>query len=133
LQEQGKKNWEAWKKDLEEAWEAIPQAYRTERSIHRTLQCHLYNRLKEAGFTVVADFLPPRVQDRPVDLVAVNPRGEIHFAVCIDRLVSLDAVKSLDGFEAVEKVIFTTGMLEKKVRESRFFLKEGIEHVHLKP
>ena len=68
-----------------------------------------------------------------MDLVAVNPRGEIHFAVCIDRLVSLDAVKSLDGFEALEKVIFTTGMLEKKVRESRFFLKEGIEHVHLKP
>jgi hypothetical protein len=33
----------------------------------------------------------------------------------------------------VNKVIFTTGMLEKKVKESRFFLNEEIKHVHLKP
>ena len=30
------------------------------------------------------------------------------------------------------KVIFTTGMLEKKVKESRFFLNKEITHIHLK-
>jgi hypothetical protein len=45
----------------------------------------------------------------------------------------LAAVKSLGSFAAVNKVIFTTGMLEKKVKESRFFLKEEIKHIHLKP
>jgi len=33
----------------------------------------------------------------------------------------------------VHKAIFTTGLMEKKVKESRFFLKPEIEHVHLKP
>jgi hypothetical protein len=48
-------------------------------------------------------------------------------------LVTLAAVKSLSSFEAINKAIITTGPLLKKVQESRFFLKEDIEHVHLQP
>ena len=131
MQENELKDWDVWKRDLEDAWQHIPKPFRTERSVHRTLQCHLYGRLSEAGFRVVADYLPPRIHDRAVDLIAMKEDQEIVYAICFDTLVSLAAVKSLDSFSALHKVIFTTGALEKKVRESRFFLKPDIQHVHL--
>ncbi len=77
--------------------------------------------------------MPPRVHDRAVDLIAVDGENRIVYALCLDTLVSLAAVKSLSSFEAVHKIIFTTGPLEKKVRESRFFLKPDVEHYHLQP
>jgi hypothetical protein len=89
--------------------------------------------LSELGFSTVADYMPPRIADRPVDVIAVKEDNEIVYAVCLDTLVTLAAVKSLSSFAALNKVIFTTGMLEKKVKESRFFLNEEIKHIHLKP
>ncbi len=77
--------------------------------------------------------MPPRIADRPVDIIAVNDENAIVYALCLDTLVTLAAVKSLNSFAAENKIIFTTGMLEKKVQESRFFLNEEIRHVHLKP
>lgn len=131
------KDWEPlkseWKASLEAVWRAVPKAYRNERSMKRTLQCHLFGQLKAMGFQVVADYYPPRIADHPVDLLALNDAEEIVYAVCFDSLVSLYAVKGLSSFDARRKVIFTTGPLEKKVEESRFFLKPGIDHVHLKP
>lgn len=124
---------ESWKNQLEKAWLKIPKAFRSERTVHRTLQCHLFRILQEPGLKVVADYVPPRISDRPVDLIAINDENEIVYALCLDTLVTLAAVKSLNSFAAQHKVIFTTGMLEKKVMESRFFLNEEIKHVHLKP
>lgn len=126
-------NLEGWKKDLEEAWRHIPKPFRNDASIRRTLQCHLYGRLYGAGYDVVADYFPPRVKDRPVDLIALKENGRILYAVCLEPVISLAAVKSLASFDAEVRVIFTTGMLEKKVQESRFFLKPEIEHFHLQP
>jgi hypothetical protein len=63
----------------------------------------------------------------------VDDDHAIVYAICIDTVVTLAAVKSLSSFEAANKVIFTTGLLLKKVQESRFFLKPEIEHVHLQP
>jgi len=122
-----------WKSQLEKAWLKIPRPFRNERAVHRTLQCNLFRILQELGLKTVADYMPPRIADRPVDLIAVTSDNEIIYAICLDTLVSLAAVKSLNSFAAEHKVIFTTGMLEKKVAESRFFLNEEIKHVHLKP
>jgi len=124
---------EKWKRDLEAAWVEIPKAFRNEGSVRRTLQCWLYGRLREMGYSVVADYFPPRIRDRPIDIIALNREQEIVFAVCLDKLVTLAAVKSLSSFAAAHKVIYTTGPLEKKVQESRFFLKPDIEHFHLRP
>ncbi len=124
---------ESWKKELEKAWRQIPQPFRSERAVHRTLQCHLYRLVRQSGFKTVADYMPPRIADRPIDIIAVNDQNEIVYAVCLDTLVTLAAVKSLNSFAALNKIIFTTGMLEKKVKESTFFLNEEIQHVHLKP
>ncbi len=133
MEEQFTEQLHRWKESMEQAWRRIPKPYRNDHTVRRTLQCHLYGRLIEAGFKVVADYLPPRIADRPVDLIALNAEMEIVYALCIDNLVSLPAVKSLSSFEAANKAIFTTSFLEKKVKESRFFLKPEIEHVHLKP
>jgi hypothetical protein len=120
-------------REMEEAWRQIPKPFRSERSIHATLQCCLYRWLRQEGYVVVADYMPPRIQDRPVDVIALNDKREICCAICIDSVVTLAAVKSLSSFEARQKLIVTTGALEKKVQESRFFLKPGIDHLHLRP
>jgi hypothetical protein len=122
-----------WKSRLEAAWRDIPKPYRNDHSVRRTLQCCLYGLLREAGYTVVADYMPPRIADRTIDLIALNGEKEIVHAFCLDTLVTLAAVKSLGSFPSTSKTIFTTGMLEKKVNESRFFLKPEIEHIHLQP
>jgi hypothetical protein len=124
---------ETWKKDLENAWRQLPKPFRSDHSIRRTLQCHLYGQLCQTGHRIVADYMPPRIADRPIDLIAVTENHEIVYAVCLDTVVTLAAVKSLSSFEAVNKVILTTGHLLKKVQESRFFLKDEIQHVHLQP
>ncbi|MHC1728320.1 MAG: hypothetical protein AB9866_20345 [Syntrophobacteraceae bacterium] len=127
------RNLEKWKSELEAAWMRIPKPFRSERSIRRTLQCHLYGIFQGLGFRTVADYVPPRIADRPIDIIAVSGEHEITYALCLDTLVTLAAVKSLNSFEAANKIILTTGMLEKKVQESRFFLNEEIKHIHLKP
>ena len=119
-------DWEALKTDLEGVWRQIPRPFRTDRSIHGTLQCYLYWRLSDAGFRVIADYLPPRIPDRSVDLIALDQEQKIVYAVCLDTVITLYAVKSLTSFEAAERIILTTGVLEKKVQESRFFLKPEI-------
>lgn len=121
-----------WKKELEAVWNEMPKRFRNDHTVRRTLQCFLYGRLKEAGYRVVADYMPPRIQDRPIDLIAVNENLEIVLAMCFDSVITLAAVKSLSSFDSQRKVIFTVGLFEKKVDESRFFLKPEIEHVHLK-
>jgi hypothetical protein len=125
--------WNTLKEELEEAWAQIPKPFRSERSIHGTLQCCLYNRLRHQGYAVVADYMPPRVQDRSVDIIALNDKREVMVAICIDTVVTLAAVRSLGSFEAIQKLVLTTGALLKKVHESRFFLKPGIDHLHLQP
>jgi hypothetical protein len=133
MSEELDRNLDLWKTQLEKAWLKIPKPFRSERAVHRTLQCNLFNLLRELGLRPVADYMPPRIVDRPVDLIAVDSENKVIYAICLDTLVSLPAVKSLNSFAAEHKVIFTTGMLEKKVMESRFFLNEEIRHVHLKP
>ena len=124
---------ENWKKDLERAWLGIPKPFRNDHTVRRTLQCHLFGQLSQSPHRVVADYMPPRIQDRAIDLIAVKDNHEIVYAVCLDTVITLAAVKSLSSFEAAHKAIITTGLLLKKVQESRFFLKPEIEHIHLQP
>ncbi len=119
--------------ELQACWKSIPKHFRSSASVKRTLQCKLYSFWVDKGFTVVADYFPPRISDRPVEIIVLNKSDnrKIDWALCIDELITLHAVKSLSAFEAEKKIIFTTHPLKKKVDESRFFLKAGIEHFHL--
>jgi hypothetical protein len=127
-------NMEEIVKMLVSTWESIPRFYQKDRTVKRTLQCRLYSYLEAQGLDVVADYFPPRMSDRPVDIVVIDKADpkKIRLAICVDELVTLDAVKSLSAFDAERKVIFTIHPLEKKVKESTFFLKPGIEHYHIK-
>ena len=126
-------DWNKWKGELEEVWRNIPKPFRSEHTVRGTLQSYLYCKLRDTGLCVIADYRPPRVQERPIDLIALDDDSKVVCAICIDSLITLQAVKSLDSLDASHKVIFTIGVLEKKVKESRFFLKQNIDHVHLKP
>lgn len=119
---------------LVETWKSMPRFYRKDQTVRRTLQCKLYAFLESKGFAVLADYFPPRISDRPVDIVVLDGSDpkKILVAICVDDLVTLNAVKSLSAFEAQRKIILTTHPLEKKVKESTFFLKPDIEHYHLK-
>ncbi|MEJ5299521.1 MAG: hypothetical protein WHS38_00855 [Thermodesulforhabdaceae bacterium] len=128
-------------KDIEEiirmfvsTWESIPSFYRKDQTIKRTLQCKLYSYMASKGLDVIADYFPPRVSDRPVDIIVVDKADpkKILLAICVDELVTLNAVKSLSAFDSERKIIFTTHPLEKKVKESTFFLRPDIEHYHIK-
>ncbi len=103
------RNLDLWKSQLEKAWLRIPKPFRSERAVHRTLQCHLYRMLQDLGFSTVADYMPPRIADRPVDVIALNEENEIVYAICLDTLVTLAAVKSLGSFAAVNKDYFHNG------------------------
>lgn len=118
---------------LMRCWKAIPPHFRRHETVKRTLQCEMYLFWREMGRAVLADYYPPRISDRPVDIVVLNETDskKIEWALCIDELITLYAVRSLTSFEAKHRIIFTTHMLEKKVKESTFFLKPEIEHVHL--
>lgn len=120
-----------WKAELEQAWRDIPKPFRQERTVRRTLQCRLFGRAVSLGFRVFADYLPPRIADRAVDLIVLDQSGRILFAVCLEGVITLATVKSLSSFEADHKIIYTLSPLEKKVQESRFFLKPDIEHMHV--
>jgi hypothetical protein len=133
MQQDPSQNLDNWKASLEAAWRKIPKPFRNEHTVRRTLQCHLYGQLCQKGYRVVGDYMPPRIQDRPIDLIALDGNMEIQYALCLDSLVTLAAVKSLSSFTSVRKIILTTSMMVKKVNESRFFLKPEIEHVHLQP
>jgi hypothetical protein len=121
----------ALKAELEGIGRRIPKFLRSERCLHGTLQCHLCRWFSDAGFQVVADYLPPRVHDRAIDVIALDAKQDIVYALCLDGLVTLPAVKSLMSFAAEHRIIFTTSPLVKKVQESRFFLKPEIVHWHL--
>lgn len=114
--------------------ETIPPYFRRNDTIRRTLQCELYLFFREAGHKAVADYYPPRISDRPVDIIVYDPSDpkKIQWAICIDELITLYAVRSLTSFDAENRLIFTIHPLEKKVNESTFFLKPGVEHVHLR-
>jgi hypothetical protein len=46
-------------------------------------------------------------------------------------VVELKAIKSLEALDVEKKWMITFSALSKKVKESTFFLKPGIQHLHL--
>jgi hypothetical protein len=121
--------------DLKKALEAevarIPKPFRHDEVIRQTVKCFLYGILKEAGLWPVPDFRPPRLTDGLLDLIGVAPSGAVVSAFAVRPVVELKAVKSLEALEVEKKWMITFSTLSKKVKESTFFLKPGIQHLHL--
>jgi hypothetical protein len=126
---------ESLKGSLKETLEAeisrIPRTFRHGPVIHQTIKCFLYSVIKEADLWPVPDFKPPRMSDGFIDLIGVDPGGAVKCAFAIGPVVELKAVKSLTALDVEDKWLLTFSQLDKKVKESTFFLKPGIQHVHL--
>lgn len=126
---------ESLKSSLKKALEAelthIPKPFRHGPVIHQTIKCFLYTMVKEADLWPVPDFKPPRMREGFLDLIGLDSSDAVKCAFAIGPVVELKAVKSLDALDVEEKWIITFSPLEKKVQESTFFLKSGIEHLHL--
>jgi len=121
--------------DLKKALEAeiarIPKPFRHDEAVRQTIKCFLYTILKEADLWPVPDFRPPRLTDGLLDLIGVNPSGAVIFAFAVRPTVELKAIKSLEALEVERKWMITFSPLSNKVKESTFFLKPGIQHLHL--
>ena len=119
------------KEALEQELDRIPKAFRQSSVIRQTVKCFLYSMVKEADLWPVPDFKPPRLREGFLDLIGVDAGGEVKCGFAIGPVVELKSVKSLEALDIEEKWMITFSPLEKKVKESRFFLKPGIQHLHL--
>jgi hypothetical protein len=121
--------------DLKKALEAevgrIPKPFRHDEVIRQTIKCSLYTLLKEADLRPVPDFRPPRLADGLLDLIGVDRSGAVISAFAVRPTVELKAIKSLEALEVEKRWMITFSPLSKKVKESTFFLKPGIQHLHL--
>lgn len=121
--------------DLKKALEAevarIPKRFRHDEVVRQTIKCCLYTILKEADLWPVPDFRPPRFVDGLLDLIGVDPSGAVVSAFAVRPTVELKAVKSLEALEVEKRWMVTFSSLSKKVKESTFFLKPGIQHLHV--
>ena len=127
---------ESMKSSLKGALEAelasIPQPFRHGAVIHQTIKCFLYTMVKDADLWPIPDFKPPRMRDGGfIDLIGVDASDSVKCGFAIGPVVELRAVKSLEALDMEEKWVITFSPLSKKVKESTFFLKPGIVHLHL--
>lgn len=126
---------ESLKSSLKETLEAeiarIPKPFRHGPVIQQTIKCFLYTMVKEADLWPVPNFKPPRMSDGFLDLIGVDSSHAVKCAFAIGPVVELKAVKSLEALDVEEKWMITFSQLSKKVKESTFFLKPGIQHLHL--
>ena len=119
------------KNGLEAELTQIPKPFRKGPVIHQTIKCFLYTMVKEADLWPIPNFKPPRMSDGFLDLIGVDSSDTVKCAFAIGPVVELKAVKSLEALEVEEKWMITFSPLEKKVKESTFFLKPGVQHLHL--
>jgi hypothetical protein len=119
------------KRALEQELARIPKPFRQAGVVRQTIKCFLYSMVKEADLWPVPDFKPPRFQDGFIDLIGVDAEERVACAFAVVPVVELKAVKSLEALDLEEKWVITFSPLDKKVKESTFFLKTGIQHLHL--
>jgi hypothetical protein len=116
---------------LEKELARIPKPFRQGSVVRQTIKCFLYGVVKQAELWPVPDFKPPRLREGFVDLIGVDSDNSVRCAFAINSLVELKAVKSLEALDVAEKWMITFSPLDKKVQESKFFLKPDIQHLHL--
>jgi hypothetical protein len=124
------------KKRILEAVTDIPAGYRSDDVIKETIRCVLFGFLKEQGLIPVPAFQNPRYPEGPVDIAGVTVREEtklpvIEMAFCSSPVIELQGVKSLDRVPCEKKIVITYSTNTKKVEMTTFYLKTGIEHIHI--
>jgi hypothetical protein len=119
------------KKRILEALEGIPKGHLSDLVIKETIRCVLYQYLKGQGLQPIPAFRNPRFPEGPVDMVGMKEDQQLEVAFCSNPTVELGDVKSLDRVPCEKKFVISFSQLEKKVKMSTFYLKPGIEHIHI--
>lgn len=119
-------------KAVEEALAKIPAGHASDLAVKETIRCVLYGLLKERGLLPIPAFRNPRYPEGPVDLIGMKDAHTIEVAFCSSGTVELADVKSLERVPSERKFVVTFSPNLKKVEMSTFFLKPGIEHIHVR-
>jgi len=119
------------KKRILDALDKIPEGYLSDLVIRETIRCVLFGWLKEQGLIPVPAFRNPRYPEGPADIVGIKPGPVIEMAFRSSPAIELEDVKSLDRVPAEKKFVITFSKLQKKVEMSTFYLKPGVEHIHV--
>jgi hypothetical protein len=114
-----------------EAIRGIPKGHLSDEVIKETIRCVLYEFLKGQGLQPIPAFRNPRFPEGPVDIVGVKNAHEISIAFCSNPAIELEDVKKLDRVPCERKFVITFSQNRKKVELSAFYLKPGIEHIHI--
>lgn len=109
----------------------IPGGHLTDAVIKESVRCILYAFLKEQGLQPLPAFKNPRFPEGPVDIVGMVDEHTVGIAFCSGPTVELEHVKSLERVIAEKKYVITFSQNREKVKMSTFFLKPGIEHIHI--
>jgi hypothetical protein len=120
------------KKALEGALGAIPQGHVSDLVVKETIRCVLYGLLKEQGLLPVPAFRNPRYPEGPMDLIGMKDAHTIQVAFRSNPTIDLADIKSLERVPSERKFVITFSPNMKKVEMSTFFLKPGIEHIHVR-
>jgi hypothetical protein len=119
------------KRRILEALGGIPDGHLSDLVIKETIRCVLYQYLKEQGFQPIPAFRNPRFPEGPVDIVGMRDDQQLEVAFCSNPTVELGDVKSLDRVPSEKKIVISFSKMEEKVKMSTFYLKPGIEHIHI--
>lgn len=120
------------KKSLEDALGKIPKGHASELVVKETIRCVLYGLLKEYGLLPIPAFRNPRYPEGPVDLIGMKDLHSIEVAFRSNSTIELADIKSLERVPSEKKYVVTFSPNLKKVEMSTFFLKPGIEHIHVR-
>jgi len=120
------------RKLVEEALGRVPAGHASDLVIKETIRCVLYGFLKDRGLLPIPAFRNPRYPEGPVDLIGMKDAHTLEVAFCSNPTIELEDVKSLDRVPSEKKFVVTFSPNKKKVEMSTFFLKPGIEHIHVK-
>ena len=123
---------ETIKKEIEEALSKIPKGHVSDLVVKETIRCVLFGFLKERGLVPIPAFRNPRYPEGPVDLIGMKDAHTVEVAFCSNATVELADIKSLERVPSERKFVVTFSPNFKKVELSTFFLKPGIEHVHVR-
>ena len=119
------------KKRIAEALGGVPEGYASDEVTKETIRCVLYGFVKEKGLQPIPAFRNPRYPEGPVDMVGIKEGPAIEIAFCSNPAVELDDVKRLDRVPCEKKFVITFSRNQKKVKLSTFYLKPGIDHIHV--
>ncbi len=119
------------RKAVQEAVSGIPPGHASDLVIKETIRCVLYGFLRDRGLLPIPAFRNPRYPEGPVDIVGMKDPHTIEVAFRSNPTIELDDVKSLERVPSEKKFVITFSPNKKKVDMSTFFLKPGIEHIHV--